>query len=64
MSGRAPGSGGKPQARADIYGLDRELLHILHGDRRISDTPIARNYNSSSKPVAAAAAHVPVQLLL
>ena len=43
---------GKPQTRADIYGLDRDLLNILHGDRRISDTPIARNYNSSSKPVA------------
>ena len=47
---------GKPQARADIYGLDRDLLNILHGDRRISDTPIARNYNSSSKPVMSAAA--------
>jgi murein L,D-transpeptidase YcbB/YkuD len=42
---------GKPQARADIYGLDHTLLNILHGDRRISDTPIARNYNTSSKPV-------------
>ena len=47
---------GKPQARADIYGLDRDLLNILHGDRRISDTPIARNYNSSSKPVMSSAA--------
>jgi murein L,D-transpeptidase YcbB/YkuD len=47
---------GKPQARADIYGLDRDLLNILHGDRRISDTPMARNYNSSSKPVASASA--------
>ena len=42
---------GKPQSRADIYGLDRDLLNILHGDRRTSDTPIARNYNSGSKPV-------------
>jgi hypothetical protein len=48
---------GKPQTRADIYGLDRDLLNILHGDRRVSDRPIARNYNSSSKPVAAVAAH-------
>jgi L,D-transpeptidase YcbB len=47
---------GKPQARADIYSLDRDLLNILHGDRRVSDTPIARNYNSSSKPVASSAA--------
>jgi murein L,D-transpeptidase YcbB/YkuD len=42
---------GKPQSRADIYGLDRDLLNILRGDRRTSDTPIARNYNSGSKPV-------------
>ena len=41
---------------ADIYGLDRDLLNILHGDRRISDIPVARNYNSSSKPVMSAAA--------
>jgi hypothetical protein len=47
---------GKAQARADIYGLDRDLLNILHGDRRSSDTPIARNYNSNNKPVASAAA--------
>ena len=47
---------GKPQTRADIYGLDRETLNVLHGDRRISDTPIARNYNSSSKPVMSSAA--------
>ena len=50
---------GKLQARADIYGLDRDLLNILHGDRRTSDTPIARNYNSSSKPVMSAAAATP-----
>jgi murein L,D-transpeptidase YcbB/YkuD len=48
--------GGKPLARADIYGLDRDLLAILKGDRRNADTPIARNYNSSSKPVMSAAA--------
>ena len=47
---------GKAQARADIYGLDRDTLNILRGDRRSSDTPIARNYNSSSKPVTSAAA--------
>jgi murein L,D-transpeptidase YcbB/YkuD len=46
----------RTQARADIYGLDRDTLNILRGDRRNSDTPIARNYNSSSKPVSAAAA--------
>jgi hypothetical protein len=46
----------RAQARADIYGLDRDTLNILRGDRRNSDTPIARNYNSSSKPVSAAAA--------
>jgi len=47
---------GKAQARADIYGLDRDTLNILRGDRRSSDTPIARNYNSSSKPVMSSAA--------
>jgi murein L,D-transpeptidase YcbB/YkuD len=46
---------GKAQTRSDIYGLDRDLLTILHGDRRNSDTPIARNYNSSSKPVMSSA---------
>ena len=45
---------GKLQARADVYGLDRDLLRELHGDRRNSDVPIARNYNSSSKPVRSA----------
>jgi murein L,D-transpeptidase YcbB/YkuD len=47
---------GKPQTRADIYGLDRDLLNVLHSDRRTSDTPIARNYNSRSKPVMSSAA--------
>ncbi len=50
---------GKAQARADIYNLDRETLNVLHGDRRSSDTPIARNYNSSSKPVISSAAPTP-----
>ena len=52
---------GKAQARADIYGLDRDTLNVLHGDRRSSDTPIARNYNSSSKPVMSAAAPAPAR---
>ena len=43
---------GKAQVRADIYGLDRDLLNVLRGDSRTSDSPIARNYNSSSKPVS------------
>ena len=50
---------GKAQTRSDIYGLDRDLLNILRGDRRNSDTPIARNYNSSSKPVMSSAASTP-----
>ncbi len=45
---------GKVQARADIYGLDRDITNELHRDRRNADTPVARNYNSSSKPVHAA----------
>jgi hypothetical protein len=51
---------GKAQGRADIYGLDRDTLNILRGDRRSSDTPIARNYNSSSKPVLSSAAATPI----
>ena len=43
---------GHKQARADIYGLDKDIKTILHGERRMADVPIARNYNSSSKPVA------------
>ena len=46
---------GKFQTRADIYGLDRDTLRELHGDHRNSDVPIARNYNSSGKPVRSAA---------
>ncbi len=46
---------GKKQARADIYGLDRDLLKVLHSDGRNADVPIARNYNSGSKPVMSAA---------
>jgi murein L,D-transpeptidase YcbB/YkuD len=53
--------GGKQQARADIYGLDRDLLNVLHGDRRSADTPIARNYNSTSKPVMSAAGRAPAR---
>ena len=46
---------GKPQARTDIYGLDSGVLRELHGDRRTSETPVTRNYNSSSKPVMSSA---------
>jgi murein L,D-transpeptidase YcbB/YkuD len=43
---------GHKQTRADVYGLDRDIKNILHGERRIADVPVARNYNSSSKPAA------------
>jgi murein L,D-transpeptidase YcbB/YkuD len=46
---------GKAQYRADIYGLDRETVAVLHGDKRLADVPMPRNYNSSSKPVVASA---------
>ena len=46
--------GGKLQTRADVYGLDRDVLKELHSDHRNSDVPIARNYNSTSKPVRSA----------
>jgi murein L,D-transpeptidase YcbB/YkuD len=45
---------GHLKTREDIYGLDADLLKVMHGkDRSIADTPIARNYQSSSKPVMA-----------
>ena len=45
---------GKPQARADIYGLDREILEYpARRPPQRRTRPIARNYNSSSKPVTA-----------
>jgi hypothetical protein len=47
---------GKPQFRADIYGLDKDANALLHGDRRIADMPMARNYNAGSKPVVASSA--------
>ncbi len=47
---------GKLQSRADIYGLDRDLLNILRGDPKVADVPVARNYSSSSKPVMSSAA--------
>jgi murein L,D-transpeptidase YcbB/YkuD len=40
--------------RADIYGLDAAVLKLLRGSERlIADTPIPRNYSSSSKSVVA-----------
>jgi hypothetical protein len=40
--------------RDDIYGLDAAILKLMRGgERQIADTPIPRNYGSSSKPVVA-----------
>jgi murein L,D-transpeptidase YcbB/YkuD len=47
--------GGKPQYRADVYGLDRETSAVLQGDRRLADVPMPRNYSSGSQPVTASA---------
>jgi murein L,D-transpeptidase YcbB/YkuD len=44
---------GKLQTRPDIYGLDKTIIAMLHQDRGSADVPIARNYNTSSKPVMA-----------
>ena len=44
---------GRLQTRSDVYGHDRTILNLLRNDRRNADTPIARNYHSSSKPVVA-----------
>jgi murein L,D-transpeptidase YcbB/YkuD len=46
--------GGKLSLRSDLYGLDAAILKLMRGnDRQIADTPIPRNYGSSSKPVVA-----------
>jgi len=45
---------GKLQTRRDIYGLDAAITRILKTERAQADVPVARNYNSSSKPVMAA----------
>ena len=40
--------------RDDIYGLDAAIVKLMRGgERQIADTPIPRNYGSSSKPVVA-----------
>jgi hypothetical protein len=40
--------------REDLYGLDAAVLKLMRGsERMIADTPIPRNYQSSSKPVVA-----------
>ena len=42
---------GQLQARADLYGHDKEITRILHGERRVADIPIPRSYsNSGSRP--------------
>jgi murein L,D-transpeptidase YcbB/YkuD len=44
---------GQLQLRPDIYGHDRAILALLRNGRDMADTPVARNYHSSSKPVVA-----------
>ena len=44
---------GQLQTRPDIYGHDKVVLSLLRNGRGAADTPVARNYNSSSKPVLA-----------
>src|SRR4029453_9821774 len=45
---------GQLNLREDIYGLDAAVLKLMRGsERMIADTPIPRNYGSSSKPVVA-----------
>ena len=42
---------GRLQARADLYGHDKEITRILHGERRVADIPIRRSYsNSGGRP--------------
>ena len=35
------------QARADLYGHDKEITRILHGERSVADIPIRRSYSNS-----------------
>jgi murein L,D-transpeptidase YcbB/YkuD len=44
---------GQLQTRPDLYGHDRTIISLLRNGRAVADTPVARNYNSSSKPVVA-----------
>ncbi len=44
---------GRLQTRPDIYGHDKKMAEMMRHGRGGADTPVARNYNSSSKPVAA-----------
>lgn len=45
---------GNLNLRSDLYGLDAAILKLMRGSERpTADIPIARNYNSSSKPVIA-----------
>ncbi len=46
---------GKLQTRPDVYGHDKTITRLLKNDRDNADTPVARNYHSSSKPVMARA---------
>jgi murein L,D-transpeptidase YcbB/YkuD len=42
---------GQLQARADLYGHDKEITRILHSERRVADVPVPRSYsNSGSRP--------------
>jgi murein L,D-transpeptidase YcbB/YkuD len=48
------GEAGHLRTRDDIYGLDAAILKLMRGNERLNaDMPIARNYESSSKPVMA-----------
>jgi L,D-transpeptidase YcbB len=43
--------GGQQQARADLYGHDKEITRILNNERRVADVPVPRSYsNSGSRP--------------
>jgi murein L,D-transpeptidase YcbB/YkuD len=44
---------GRLQIRADVYGHDKAIAHLLKDERQVADIPVKRNYNSSSKPVMA-----------
>jgi murein L,D-transpeptidase YcbB/YkuD len=42
---------GQLQARADVYGHDKEITRILNNERRVADVPVRRSYsNSGNRP--------------
>jgi murein L,D-transpeptidase YcbB/YkuD len=44
---------GKLQTRADIYGIDKDLTNIMHGERAVAGIPTPRSDSVNGKPMMA-----------